>query len=707
MEKLKLVFVWVFCLCIMVSNAQTVDWVWTVGAGGSSSDAGKVISVDNMGNVINAGSFSGGASFGSFSLTAVSSYSDIYLAKYNKNGVPLWVKSCSGSAGKDIKGIALDEKGNIYISGYFIADFSIGSSTIYSAESYDIYIAKFTSNGELAWMRSIGNEQQEIPAGIAVQGKNVFVSGSYRNTLKYETDSISAVNNTDIFILNLDTAANFGWLKTAGGKGFEYPRSIAASDNLLFVSGQFLDTCYFDNQFVIGQKSSDVFTAAYNTNGDVKWVKAGLGNYGNYPNAMCADKSGNAYITGCFGQTLTFDNFTLTCNGMVDFFVAKYDSNGNCKWARNEGGTSYDQGFGISADYSGIVVTGFFNDVTKIGGIKFNGPGGNDIFIAEFETNGAFKWAKIAGGMNWDFAEGVCKTANSVYVTGYINGSGSFGPISFTSKGKNDIFICKIGIPEPPSIIILEQPNSQTVCMNENAYFSVYAKGSNMNYQWKFNRTSIAGATDSFYVVQNLQMSDNGKYICEISDSTFSIETNEAVLSVVAAPIITSQPTNKTIEVGKTATFKIVATGINPEFQWQKNGNNLTGETTNTLVLSNVDYSDSGTYKCIVHDMCGTTESVAIYLTVKKSTGIEDDFSTFSAEIFPNPSPGKIWLSSLLNNSNQVRIDVINANGRINKTLNLNNIDNLELDLSDLPKGLYLIRLQSDGVTGFHKLLLY
>ena len=83
------------------------------------------------------------------------------------------------------------------------------------------------------------------------------------------------------------------------------------------------------------------------------------------------------------------------------------------------------------------------------------------------------------------------------------------------------------------------------------------------------------------------------------------------------APVITTQPTNQTVTAGGTAAFSVTASGTLPLcYQWKFNGTNLSGATNTTLVLTNVQPSQSGNYTVLVTNLYGSVLSSNALLTV-------------------------------------------------------------------------------------------
>ena len=62
-----------------------------------------------------------------------------------------------------------------------------------------------------------------------------------------------------------------------------------------------------------------------------------------------------------------------------------------------------------------------------------------------------------------------------------------------------------------------------------------------------------------------------------------------------------------------------MADGIpsNITYQWRKDGNILSGETSNTLSLASVMFSDSGVYQCIPSNSEGSHNSTTIRVDIR------------------------------------------------------------------------------------------
>jgi hypothetical protein len=171
-----------------------------------------------------------------------------------------------------------------------------------------------------------------------------------------------------------------------------------------------------------------------------------------------------------------------------------------------------------------------------------------------------------------------------------------------------------------PAVTVPPQP--QTLCEGLGVVLSVTATGSNLQYQWRRDQISIAGATNSQFSVALATTSDSGTYDCVVSNDCGIATSSPAAVTVNATPQINTQPAAQQLIPGAMAVFVVGATGTNLTYQWRRNGINIvngpriTGANQSTLSISGVQSSDQGQYDCVVSSVC-TTTSVSAPLTCR------------------------------------------------------------------------------------------
>jgi hypothetical protein len=173
----------------------------------------------------------------------------------------------------------------------------------------------------------------------------------------------------------------------------------------------------------------------------------------------------------------------------------------------------------------------------------------------------------------------------------------------------------------PPSITV--QPASTTVCQNGSATFSVTAAGTlPLSYQWYLNSSPVSGATLSSLVLNNVQTSQAGTYAVTVSNSAGSATSSAATLTVDTTPTITAQPQSQTVCAGNTVIFSVTATGGNLSYQWSLNGQYISGATSSSYTIYNVEPAAAGTYTVQVTNACTTATSAGAVLVVEAPLAI-------------------------------------------------------------------------------------
>ena len=383
--------------------------VWAKSFGGSSYDYGNAIAVDASANIYTTGSFASTVDFdpgaGTANLTAVGS-GDVFISKLNSSGNFVWAKSFGGNSSEHGLSIALDSTGNVFTAGEFsgTADFDPGEGTsnLVSNRNSDVFISKLNSSGTYVWAKSFGGNERDVGVSIGVDGfGNVYTTGQFEGEVDFdpgeEIANITSMGRADVFVSKLDSFGAYIWAKSLGGTGGDYAVAITVDHSgNIYTTGNFYDTADFDpgeGTANLSATDSDVFISKLDSSGAYMWAK----NFGDYPNAIKVDSSGNVYSTGYFYDTQDFDSgegtANLTAVGSNDVFISKLNSSGNLVWAKSIGGTDSDSGLSIAVDSSGnIYTTGVFNGTADFdpgaGTLNITSLGGEDVFVLKLNSLG-------------------------------------------------------------------------------------------------------------------------------------------------------------------------------------------------------------------------------------------------------------------------------------------------------------------------------
>jgi hypothetical protein len=190
----------------------------------------------------------------------------------------------------------------------------------------------------------------------------------------------------------------------------------------------------------------DIFVKKFDAAGTPLWSKTFATPGTDEGLGIATDLSGNVAVTGRFSGTVDFGGGSLATAGSDDIFVAEYDTNGSHLWSRRFGDTSNDYGSAIVIDGSGnVVVCGSFRGSVNFGGGPLASAGGFDMFVAKYDAGGNHQWSHRYGSSAFnDYAADVALDgSDNVVVSGTFTGTVDFGGGPITSVGSGDIFVAK------------------------------------------------------------------------------------------------------------------------------------------------------------------------------------------------------------------------------------------------------------------------
>jgi hypothetical protein len=385
------------------------NFIWAKSIGGPWEDRSLSIVVDSFGNVYATGHFERTVDFdpgeGEFNITVFGG-NDAFILKLDEDGNFLWAKRFGGEESDNGQDVVIDSSGNIYITGFFwsTADFD-PSEDVYNMTSsggFDVFVVKLTMDGDLLWAKRMGGNFSDHGMAIAVDPSgNVYTTGDFSSTADFnpglESFQLTSLGYEDVFISKLNAEGEFLWVKTIGGTRHDIARSIAISEQGIYVAGTFENTVDFNFSGVEYTLTSmgveDFFICKVSETGQLIWAN-GIGGRGrDLCSYVAVDNQDNVFITGRFEETVDFDPSSsvhyLDAAGTSDMFISKFSGSGNLIWAHRFGGNSYDGGDAIAVnDQEHIYVTGHFLGTMDfdLGTENYSLPsaGQADVFIMKY-----------------------------------------------------------------------------------------------------------------------------------------------------------------------------------------------------------------------------------------------------------------------------------------------------------------------------------
>jgi len=380
---------------VKYSPGGSVIW-----ARGTANGAGYGLTTDTAGNVYATGFFVKSIIFGSTTLTDSGAGDNFVVKYDPNGNVVWAKFMGGRNGGETVNSITVDKGENVFIAGSFENDtITFGNFTISAlgTGNLDIFVAKFNSVGNPVWLKGAGGDRPDNGNSITENNGYLYITGSFASdSIPFgDTTFYNVAPGADVFYnAKMDTSGNFIWTRAVNSTWGNADGYGIASDSAgnTFITGTFtgVTTVFGATTFTqISSGSTSIFIVKYDVSGNVLWAKSsGSNNYTNKSFGIAIDTSSNVYITGYYNSpSISFDSDTLKNNSSLgaNIFIAKYGSVGNVIWAKSAGGTGDEFARGIAKGVKdNVYITGDFEDNAAVfGNDTLISLSNDDIFVAD------------------------------------------------------------------------------------------------------------------------------------------------------------------------------------------------------------------------------------------------------------------------------------------------------------------------------------
>ena len=462
-------------------------------------------------------------------------------------------------------------------------------------------------------------------------------------------------------VLSNGASAQITFEKTYGGTDEDIGRSVQqTSDNGYIIAG---------STESFGAGSTDVYLIKTNSIGDTLWTKTYGGTDADFGYSV-QQTNDNGYIivsgTESFGA------------GSTDVYLIKTNANGDTLWTKTYGGIDWDESYSIQQTSDNGYI---------IAGSTVSGPGNVDVYLIKTNENGDTLWTKTYGDTDEDWGYSVQQTLDNGYIiAGYTN---SFG------AGEMDVYLIKT--------------NANGDTLWTKTYGGIYSEGSFSVQQTTDGGYIIAGytifgATPDVYLIKTNESGDTlwtktyGGTLIDYGNSVQQTSDGGYIISGAA----------ESFGAGNYDAY-LIKTNESDDTLWTK----TYGGTDEDQGRSVQQTSDGG------YIIAGGTESFGaggldVYLIKTDVNGnvsgiFNNSFSKKDViNIYPNPNKGVFNLAVNTPDKCNLVIELMNVYGQIVYKNYVKNIlkFNDEIDVSELSKGVYYLRLKTENGIRVKKLII-
>ena len=434
----------VLFLSFAANVCATPVHLWSHNYGDSDSQFADACFADPFGNVILVGSFYGSVNIA----TPYTSLGrrDAIVAKWDKNGNPLWSKRVGFQSVDTGWSGTSDNSGNIIMVG----------STGPHPNQRDAFMAKYAPDGTQSWIKyfvSSGPDSTAYVVAVATDAtKHIHVVGLYLGSINLGGSTLVAQTPglEDMFWAEFDAGGNHIWSKTFHSTVGMQVVSIAVDTNAQPVAfGDFGGQLNFGGGALNAVGSNDLFLVKLDTNGNHVWSHR-YGESGDcYSKSMAVDPTGRICITGELYGTVNFGGGTLTPVNLPDIFIAMFNATGSHLWSKRFGDADQDRGNWVSfASNNDVILSA---TAAGPGAIDFGGgaltlaSGTYATFVARFfPNNGAHRWSTKFVSDTFVFGM-ASESKGQLVMGGGFEGAVSLNPTGsdLVSTGSEDLFVAR------------------------------------------------------------------------------------------------------------------------------------------------------------------------------------------------------------------------------------------------------------------------
>ncbi len=737
----------------VVKVDATGNKVWDKTFGGSGEE--KLFSVQQTAD---GGYILGGASTSGISgdkTEASKGLGDFWVVKLDATGNKVWDKTYGGSALDELISLQQTADGGYILGGVSASPVS-GDKTQASKGLIDFWVIKIDASGTKTWDKTLGgsaddngyiNIQQTTDGGYVIGGSSASgISGDKTEASK---------GGADFWIVKLDATGTKTWDKTLGGSAADNPRSLQqTADGGYIVGGTSASGLSGDKTEANKGTTNlnDFWVVKLNASGNKTWDKT-LGTSSNEAFNSLRQTTDGGFMVGGYSDAGINSDKTQASKGGNDYWVVKlapanppvandvaisaFNSvNSGCGLSNQEtitisvinhgtaaqsnipvsykigatgtpvtgivpgpiaAGATANYSFSTKADLSALGTYSIETKTDLAGDAYANNDAYTKVVIhsaipatptitasgtSSLCTGGsvALTAATTSTGVTYQWFKDGVAIANATSANYTTNTAGSYtatavAPGNCSSPVSTATVLTVTATPPAPFIIA---NGSLALCTGGSVMLTANSVA-NATFTWFRNNTVIPGATSSTYTATTI-----GTYTVAASLNGCGSPASNPTAVTSKTP-----PTPSVTQVGLVLTSS--ATSGN---QWYKDGVLIAG-----AVNRNLTVTSNGVYTVVViFTGCSSAASSGVTIT---TLGIKND-QEIKAALFPNPSNGIFNLTLPEGQTYEITVSDLTGKVILNQTANE---AKTQLNVGNAAKGIYLLKLVSDGKTATRKLI--
>jgi hypothetical protein len=287
---------------------------WEKSYGFSGHDHAYSVLQTNDGGFFMTGFLDVTASGGEGNLRRRHGVGEFWCHRLNANGDVIWRRYFGGTQNDRSFDAVQANDGGFVITGFTESnDFDITDSR----GSYDYWVIKLDTNGNLVWETSVGGSGIDQARSIVKTNNNSYLVVG--NSFSTDGDITQNLGNSDFFIANISDNGEVVWTKNYGGSDFDFATSITPTNQGYLVTGYSKST---DNHLSSNSGDNDFWVLKIDSNGNILDEKSFGGAGLDLAHDIIQLNDGSIVVVG---ETESNDFEGIEHNGMKDALIIKFN----------------------------------------------------------------------------------------------------------------------------------------------------------------------------------------------------------------------------------------------------------------------------------------------------------------------------------------------------------------------------------------------
>jgi hypothetical protein len=469
------------------------------------------------------------------------------LIKFDANGQRLWTFGLppNGSGHIHVRGIVVDETGDLFVCGDVWGIVSIGKLNHDRGGSSGMFFGRFTPGGSNVFATIFYNLHSKGKPLVRTADGGFMVVGFFDYEASYEGITVSSVGRTDVLAFKINADGSPVWVRRGTGAEIDLADGVASvgSGGAAIVGSFYSSSLGIGGLIIpsIGNKTH--YLVRLDSDGGGMWSQSAgsTPESTSYPisSAVAVSPVNNSIIWAAdFSGSLALSSPPALSTGGKDVFVANLTPTGTVLWVRTLTGVQ-DQFVNAACvdSFGNIYVAGVFSGEMVVGTLTLTSLGGSDIFIVKLRDNGMPIWAKRIG---WSANDGEASLAltksGALLVSGTVSGGISIEGTFLEGSLYSDAFFAKFRSEAVPPRFVTH-PESQVISAGMTLTLSagLDIEDASTAFQWWFNGSPVVRGTNSTLTITGAQPTDAGNYYLEARTEAGMAESQVALVSYTEA----------------------------------------------------------------------------------------------------------------------------------------------------------------------------